>query len=375
MNSKKSLQSTKTPNYSRIFRFIYQQGKISKQEIAANLDLSLPTVSQNLQRLQKNKLITTDGKFESSIGRRATAYSVAARSKVSLGLEVFAKQANLSALDLNGQEIATDTLKIQYQNSDVYFKKLCDWILAFSTHHKISTARILHLGIGVQGLISHDGQKVLYGKILASTGLTTEVFSRHLPYPVSFYHDADCVAVAEQFLTHSDQDTTYLSIGEHLGTAMMINNRIYSGENGRSGTMEHITLNTHSDRQCYCGRYGCIETYCSISSLLNADENLDDFMAQLAAGDLSITQRWNDYLNHLAEAINNLHMFLDNRLVIAGELIRHLDQSIIEELDKRIRKITAFPEDHSYLELGIVTARPVAIGAAIPSVTEFVESI
>ncbi|PBQ22336.1 sugar kinase [Levilactobacillus brevis] len=362
-------------NYSRIFNLIYQREKISKQEIALELNLSLPTVSSNLTELKKNKLIRIGGKFESQVGRRAKAYSVSANTHISLGIEIFKEHVTISALDLNGKETATATEKLSYSNDDAYFKKLATWINSFTGKNKLADKHILGIGMGVQGLVSHDGQTVLWGKILESTGLTTESLGKYLPYPVSFYHDADCVAAAEQFLTNSHQDTTYLSIGEHLGTAIVSNNRIYSGENGRSGTMEHITLNMQSDRKCYCGRHGCIETYCSMSSLLNEDESIEDFMASLKAGDEETQERWHVYLNFLAEAINNLHMFLDNRLVIAGELIRYLDSSVIKNLDQRIRNITAFPEDHSYLSLGMVTARPVAIGAAIPRIESFVESI
>ncbi|MFT8752925.1 MAG: ROK family transcriptional regulator [Oenococcus oeni] len=362
-------------NYSRIFNLIYKNDKIAKQEIALRLNLSLPTVSSNLMELKKNKLIRIGGKFESQVGRRAAAYSVSVNAYISIGMEIFKKNVTVSALNLNGKEIATDTVKISYSNSDDYFEKIAEWIKVFIKNNKLDNKNILGIGMGVQGLVSHDGQTVLWGKILEASGLKTESLEKYLPYPVLFYHDADCVAAAEQFLTNSHMDTTYLSIGEHLGTAIVINNRIYSGENGRSGTMEHITLNTHSNRVCYCGRRGCIETYCSMSSLLNNDESIDEFMGNLKDGNNDIQKRWNDYLDFLAEAINNLHMFLDNRLVIAGELTRYLDNSVIEDLDHRVKNISAFPEDHSYLSLGVVDARPVAIGAAIPRIEEFVENV
>jgi Transcriptional regulator/sugar kinase len=40
------------------------------------------------------------------------------------------------------------------------------------------------------------------------------------------------VAYAEHGKSDDHKDTIYLSIGEHLGTAIMINDRIYSGEQG-----------------------------------------------------------------------------------------------------------------------------------------------
>ncbi len=361
-------------NYSRIFHLIHSKPKISKQEIANRLSLSLPTVTLNLKLLNENSLIETAGKLTSQVGRRAIAYSTNDNYRMALGLSISRHQVRLSAVNLSGNESFYEVKSLNYENSDAYTATVCDWIIAMTKAHDVKDNQVLGLGIGVQGLVSYDGKTILYGKILNSTGRTTDVYQSRLPYPVSFFHDADCVAYAEHILSGETRDTIYLSISEHLGTAIMINNHIYSGEHGRSGTIEHVTLNTKSDRQCYCGRYGCIETYCSISSLLNDDEELDTFIAQIPTN-MEIRQRWNAYLNYLAEAINNLHMFMDNRIVLAGDLAQYLTTDTISELNERIQSITAFPEDKSYIQLGKVVSHPVSIGAGLPLIEAFLEAI
>ena len=363
-----------TNNYSRVFQLIYHQDKISKQEIAIQLNLSLPTVTHNLKLLMADDLIRNDGKFKSQVGRRAVAYSVYARKRVCLGLEMFKEYVTLTAIDLKGDEIASDKLLLDYSNDDNYFQQLASWIKSFATDCGLVAEQIIGLGVGIQGLISYDRTTVLYGKILDCTGLKTARFEQFLPYKVSFFHDADCVAYAEHSQTADHKDTIYLSIGEHLGTAIMINDRIYSGEQGRSGTMEHVTFVANSDRLCYCGRHGCIETYVSISALLHPGEKLTDFMDSLPQNKAN-RERWTTYLNDLAEAINNFHMFLDNRIVIAGELLQVINDQTLTRLKNRIAGLTAFPEDRPYLKLGTVLNHPVATGAAIPLLESFIEAI
>lgn len=361
-------------NYSRIFKLIYEQDTISKQEIALQLNLSLPTVSQNLKALLEDNLIRNDGKFKSQIGRRAVAYSVNSENHISLGLELFKEYVSITAVDLKNQEIAFDRRSISFDLNDNYFAELTDWIKAFSQKNGLTDDQIIGMGVGIQGLISFDRKTVLYGKILNCTGLQVSQFEKYLPYPVSFFHDADCVAYAEQDSSDSNEDTIYLSLGEHLGTAIMIDGKIYSGEQGRSGTMEHVTFDLNSDRVCYCGRKGCVETYVSISSLLNDGESITDFMDQLKT-DKDVQKRWNEYLDYLAEAVNNFHMFLDNRIVLAGELLQFVDDSVLFDVKDRIHQITAFPEDDPYLSFGTVLSHPVASGAALPLMESFVDSI
>ena len=69
MDSSQKLTNTdvKKLNKNRIFRLIYNSDKISRQEIADQLGLSLPTVNQNLKMLMEDGLIEYVGNFTSSV--------------------------------------------------------------------------------------------------------------------------------------------------------------------------------------------------------------------------------------------------------------------------------------------------------------------
>lgn len=358
--------TTGTPHSAAMYQLIYNSKKISKQEIAQQMQLSLPTVTQTLHQLLADELIVTDGKFSSQVGRRAVVYSPNREHRFALGLEIFSDHVTLTLLNILYEDLGTTRLPIKFGITDAYFNQLASWIQQFLVDQKVDRSKVVGIGIGIQGLISPDGKTVLYGKILNCTGLTSQQFEQVIGLPVTLYHDADCVALAEQTLSEDHRDAVYLSIGEHLGTAIVIDDNIYTGQNGRSGTMEHITLNSQTGKQCYCGRKGCLETYSALSALLQPGETIQAFMHQVATGEPAASVRWQQYLDDLAEVINNLHMFVDNRILLAGDLVRYLDPSVLTTINQRIRQITAFPEDNDYVQLGIVRARPVSTGAAIP---------
>ena len=71
-----TLTDIKKNNYSLIYNLLYEQEKLSKQEIANQLHLSLPTVTQNLVALEEAGLLKKGGQFESQVGRRAVAYTI-----------------------------------------------------------------------------------------------------------------------------------------------------------------------------------------------------------------------------------------------------------------------------------------------------------
>lgn len=371
--STSNMQAIQHSNYSDIYHLLYDNEKLSKQDIADTLGLSLPTVSSNLQKLTERHLIIKSGQLKSLIGRRATAYAIDPNVSLSVGMEIFRSYATMTVLNLRNEVLALHTTNLPFANDDQYAQALSQQLLSFLQTKGFSLTQISGVGIGIQGLISNDGTTILYGKILDCTGMQADNFGQYLPFPVTFYHDADCVAVAEY--AKKPTDGIFLSISEHIGTAIIINGQVFKSPSGRSGTMEHITLNSADGPVCYCGRRGCIETYCSVSSLLQPNEDLGTFFADLHQHDAAVEARFEIYLNYLSEAIYNLHMFVDLPIVIAGELTKYLSEAHVKALKQRLKQLSVFPETPGYLQRGSVVDHAVAIGAAIPAIQAQLQNI
>ena len=90
-------------NRNRVFRLIAQSDRLAKQDIAAQLSMSLPTVTQNLNELKSLGLIEENGYFVSGIGRRARAISLIPTSHVGLGLDLTQNHFALVMVDLKGR--------------------------------------------------------------------------------------------------------------------------------------------------------------------------------------------------------------------------------------------------------------------------------
>ena len=70
-----SANEIKAKNRQNIYQYIRERGSVSKQEIVVDMQLSLPTVTANLDYLKKQGLIDTSGKIKHTGGRNATAFS------------------------------------------------------------------------------------------------------------------------------------------------------------------------------------------------------------------------------------------------------------------------------------------------------------
>lgn len=369
-----SMNDIRKKNYSDVYRLIYQEQRISKSKIASFLEMSLPTVTQHLSTLEAEGLIEKQGQMASGIGRKAAAYSIRAEARVSLGVEILPNHITAVLLNLYGTVIAKKEALLPFSEKSEYSIALRDLLCELLQDSNVAVDAVLGAGIGIQGLVSEDGQRMLYGKILNCTGLTIRPLSEQLPYPVRFIHDAECAAELEIWRKPELTDVIYLSLGAHLGGAIIMQGQIQRGRTGRTGTVEHMTL-VEDGRPCYCGKLGCMECYCSVDALLEEGENLSDFFLQLRQGHSRQVRRWTDYLGYLAMALNNLHMVLDCTIVLGGHLAPYLIKQDIDTLFSKLQNRTAFPEEENFIYIGAQENDTVASGAAIPFLRTFLRTI
>lgn len=369
-----SLTDIRRKNYADVYRLIYQEKRISKQQIATALQMSLPTVTQHLAALAKDGLIEKRGQLASNIGRKAAAYQPKADARAAVGVEVLSDQVTAIVLDLYGTVIQKKTVPLAFSQEDSYFDALAEVVRGLLADCQLPESRVLGVGLGMQGLVSEDGREMIYGKILDCTGLTIDALERRLPCPCRFVHDSECAAYLGLWRDPALTDAIYLSLGRHLGGAVIAGGQLQSGRTGRTGTFEHMTLVEHG-LQCYCGKHGCMECYCSEGALLEEGEALEDFFSALRRGSPSHSTRWIEYLGWLALALNNIHMAIDSVIILGGRIAPFLEPEDLDLLFSLIQLRTAFPERENFLRLGVQEADVVAIGAAIPYVHKFLSSI
>lgn len=278
----------KQNNQNLIYQYIYKNKKVSQQDISYDLRLSRPTVTTNLTALENDGLICKNGQIDTEfVGRKAAAYSIVPDFRISIGVEILNTEVKIIAVDLYGEEIDHIVHEIFYENTEAYQKLVCDKILAFTDSLHFRDEQFLGIGLAMPGLVSPDRQTVLYGEILSCTGLSVDAFTRYLPYPCAFFHDSTSAAVSELWSSPDLHNAFYLSISKHLGGAVISKGEILTGKHGHNSTIEHIQMEPDG-KPCYCGKHGCMETLCSLSALLNKNENLENFFTRLRQGSLTL---------------------------------------------------------------------------------------
>lgn len=371
---KLSLVTIKKKNFSDVYHFIYHHPDASKQVIAQGLHMSLPTLSQHLNTLLEEGLIRKSGQLESQIGRKAAAYSIIADARVAIGVEIIRSRVTIVFVNLYGEAVACRQVPVVFEDSMAYYGEICREILERIREQGYTKEQILGVTFAVQGLVASDKRTMIFDRILHMEHMSAELFETYLGYPCSLCHDGEGAAAHAMWKRSSTENAVYLSISDHLGGAVIINGRIWSGNSGKSGTMEHMTLYP-GGKKCYCGQYGCAECYCSTEALLDNGEELEQFFQGVRNHEKAREARWRHFLDDLALFLNNIHRVTDCEIILGGHISIFLKEEDFEYLHRQIREHTAFPEPESFVVPGSQEDHEIPIGAALDRIREFLNQI
>jgi len=372
-----SMPEIKQNNRQIIYSYIRDHEYSTKQDMVVNLNISLPTVTQNVNYLLAQGLIEPSKMVRHTGGRSAVGYTYIKEARAAVGIYLQERQIDVVAVSLAGDVLRCTRPKILFNlDDDAYLRTVGELVEEVKSGAGIGDDRLLGVGIAVPGIVSEDGSVVTYGRTLDFTGRTREEIARYIPYPNRLFHDSDTAGFAELFLDSSINNAVYLGLNDTVGGSIIVNHTLYAGDTHRGGNIEHIMLVPEGGKLCYCGNRGCMETVCRASCLDSyTGGDLDEFFQLLEQGDTGAAERWDEYLKYLARAIHDIRMFLNSTMILGGRVGARLER-YLPELYERMDALNPFGDRaESYLSLCRCTECSVACGAAMEYIDAYFQSI
>lgn len=362
-------------NQNKVFQLIYEEKRISRQQIAKKLNLSLPTVTQNLQFLEEARLIKRSGFFQSTGGRKSIVYSCVSDSRIAIGTQITRHYFRIIAIDLYGGVLKRQQIDLVYEHSEDYYRALGESINTFIKSLNISAKHVLGVGIAVMALLSKDRQSITRSVLLGQTSADLTDFARWIDYPCQMLHDIEAAANAELWFSPEITDAVYLGLNYHLSGMLIMNGKVHTGKEYTGGLVEHLTLFPNG-RPCYCGKQGCFTEYCSGKVLFDTyGKNPDDFFRLLRDGDRTACELWKEYLEHLAIAIGSLYAVLDCDIILSGTVGNHMTEEDVHILQRSVRNQFLYAPVSNFIYLGHKDADICSCGAAALYVADFLGNL
>lgn len=220
------------------------------------------------------------------------------------------------------------------------------------------------IGLGIPGTINPEEGLVLFSNNLDWHELAIgDMFKKAFPNKkITMDNDANVAALGEvKFgVAKNEKNVVLITLGTGVGSGIIIDGKVYEGENGRGAEIGHSLL-VMDGIKCTCGRKGCLEMYASASALIRqADEACKSHPnSRLAKAKLNgeldgktifeIAQKGcktaqkvvNNYVKFLSEGLINIcNVFRPSTIVLSG--------GIANQGSYLIDKIESYLDENNY---------------------------
>jgi glucokinase len=189
--------------------------------------------------------------------------------------------------------------------------------------------------------------------------------------PAHLANDANAAALAEAAWGAGTgyRNVFYVTLGTGIGTALVLQHRIYQGRTGMSGEGGHMTINFRGPH-CACGKRGCIETYVSGTAIARrARERLSRSSAHrpdirkfgetdiasvtaevvvkaAAAGNVLASEILDEAADHFAIWLGGIIDLLEPDVIVVGGGVGGLITSMLPRIQSQLKIWAVNPRQH-----------------------------
>ena len=250
---------------NQVLKAIATYGPVSRAQLARDLDLSGPTLTQATKFLLDRGLITEVEQSPSTGGRPATLLGLVADAGKVIGLKLADDHVVGVCVNLES-EVEWSFEEAFDSRGDLAITQL---IHLLKRQTKKVSGQLLGIGIGIPGVVSPDDSTTAISPMMGWDNVNVGLeISNSLSVPVLLENDVNTLAVAESLFGRGRDTSNFVTVtlGRGIGLGIVINGELYSGSHG-AGEIGHVTAVVNGPL-CECGKSGCLEAIAAHPAIL-----------------------------------------------------------------------------------------------------------
>jgi len=347
-NGIKSHESIAEHNKKLILDALRFNGNMSRADLSRHLDMSFPAISSNAKGLLDTNYIMEVGAGDNTIGRKSTLLSFNAERGFIIGVDLGRFRIRMMLTDLLGNEVLSTEIINSAKNSgdgNESITLIQDQALDILKKSGKSKDDVLCIVIGIPGVIK-DGKSYL-------APFTENYLERDMIETLQNTFEADvilenCVnlgVIGEQWKGAGVDygDITYIAYGVGLGSAHIVDGRLYTGSKGAAGEIGFIVTDPINISNTY-DEVGSLEQTLSISKIEqylktgNFDEEIIKLIKNYKdGGDMYARLMIDEIVLNFSIMLVNIAAILNPEvIIIAGGLGYNLGKLFIENWQKTL---------------------------------------
>lgn len=320
---------------------------ISRIELSRLTGLSKMTITGLVKEYMEAGVVRECGEGDSTGGRKRTNLQAVPDALLTLGIFINRDCLNVGLINLKGQVMAEERLKLTAgEGNELFLKKLfllCDKFMGTEYREKI-----WGIGISCAGpLLVKDGIILNPPDFNDIKNLPiTDCLQKRYGLPAWLQNDICVAALGEVYFgnrNHYD-DFIYVGISAGIGGGVIMNGKLYTGCGGLAGMIGHFIVE-RDGIACECGQKGCLEKYSGTRAVVKwareqgAGESLGwmELLVRALDGDEICVQAMERMISYLEVALANMANAFDTECFIIGGDLHFYQEIVVKRLEEGLR--------------------------------------
>ena len=230
-----------------VLETIFRRGPITRPEIAAATNLSKPTVSAAVSRLEQGGLVRAAGRRTGQRGRKPVSYVVSSRAGFVVGGDIGGSNVRVAAADLFGEPICDLKRPTAKNGSRAVGVQILEMVSEVIDQAAAVHGPPLALGISSPGIVDQSSGRVtsLAYNVVPEGGFDPlEVIRERFDLPVLVDNNVNLAAVGEKWfgLARGVSTMVFIAIGAGIGMGIIIDDELVRGAHGAAGEIGYLPL-------------------------------------------------------------------------------------------------------------------------------------
>jgi predicted NBD/HSP70 family sugar kinase len=230
-----------------VLETIFREGPITRPQISNATNLSKPTVSAAVSRLEHAGLVHAAGRRSGPRGRKPVAYVVSPQAGFVVGGDIGGSNVRVAASDLFGEPICDLKRATTKEGSRAVGVQILEMVTEVIDAAAATHGRPLALGISSPGVVDQNSGRVtsLAYNVVPEGGFDPlEVIRERFDLPVLVENNVNLAAVGEKWfgLARGVSTMVFIAIGAGIGMGIIIDDELVRGAHGAAGEIAYLPL-------------------------------------------------------------------------------------------------------------------------------------
>ena len=250
-------------NKSIVMNTLRLHSPISRARVANLTGLNRGTVSNIVNVLIDEGLVSENEPEDSKVGRPGISLGIRPDGGAVIGLEIGVDFITIVLTNFIAATLWETRIEISTPQSQTSIisqaEHLVEYALSITREKNL---RPLGVGIGLPGLINlRRGELIIAPNLNWRNVPLRLMWNQRFRLPIFIENEANLAALGEYYfgVARGVDNFIYLNTGIGLGGGIMIDGTLFRGGHGYAGEIGHIQRDPQGEK-CGCGRIGCWET-------------------------------------------------------------------------------------------------------------------